>query len=175
MFERQDNHAVSKNADHDRGHTVEQIRGVTHDKSHRAPAEFREIDGAEEPDGHAKERSEKKQFGAAEDGVGHAPTRLANGSGQLSEKVPANGSSTVENQVAEDKTKHGDRDEGAHSRHGQHEAAHEFAPAQTGAHARAVSLPRFEVTRISRRASPLRMKELGRASCRESGEILDLI
>ena len=58
MLERQDDQAVGKDADHDRGNSVEQVRGVTHNEGGRTAAKLRQINGAEEPDRHPKERSE---------------------------------------------------------------------------------------------------------------------
>jgi len=55
-------------------HAVEQVRGITHDKSGGAAAKFREINGTKESDGNADEGSEQEHLGAAENGVGHAAT-----------------------------------------------------------------------------------------------------
>src|SRR5882724_11908417 len=158
MLEGQDDQAVSKNADDDGGHAVEQVGGVANDKGGGAAAEFRKIDGAKETDGNTDERSEQKQFAAAEDGVGHAAASLADGHGQLGKEVPTDRCSAVINKIAEDQEEHGNRNQSAHAGHGQHETADELAPAETGVHAFPIPAPRWEVATMSRRASPLRTK-----------------
>src|SRR5260370_1276916 len=77
---------------------------------------------------------------------------------KVGEEVRTDGRRTVIDEIAEDEEEHGNGDQGTHAGHGQHEAAYELAPAETGAHACAVPLPRCEVATISRRARPLRMK-----------------
>src|SRR5436190_1072123 len=59
---------------------------------------------------------------------------------------------------AEKCLKRGNRNQGAQAGHGQHEAAHKLSPAQPGVHACPIPAPRWEVTTISKRASPLSMK-----------------
>src|SRR6266581_1439369 len=81
LLERVNGKAVSKNADDDGGHAVEQVRGITDNKSGGAAAEFGEIDGAKKSDGNPKDRGKQKQLGAAEDRVGHAAAGLADGRG----------------------------------------------------------------------------------------------
>src|SRR5258706_464632 len=158
MLEGQDDQAVSKNADDDGGHAVEQVGGVANDKSGGAAAEFREIDGAKETDGNPDEGSEQKQLAAANDGVGHAAARFANRRRQLGKEVPTDRCSAMKDKVAEDQEEHGNRNQGAHAGHGQHETAHKLAPAQPGVHAFPIPAPRWEVATIRRRASPLRTK-----------------
>src|SRR5436309_6643173 len=155
--ERMNDKAVSKNADDDGGHAVEQVRSITDKKSGGAAAEFGEIDGAKKSDGNTKEGSKQKHLGAAEDGVGHAAAGFTDGDGQFGEEIPVDGSSTMNSEISKNEEKDGNGDQSAHARHGQHEAAYEFAPAKTKAHARA-PLPRLEVATISKRAKPLRRK-----------------
>src|SRR5260370_4551560 len=157
LLERVNGKAVSKNADDDGGHAVEQVRGITDNKSGGAAAEFGEIDGAKKSDGNPKDRGKQKQLGAAEDGVGHAAAGLADGSGELGEKVPTDGSSAVIDEISKNEEKDGNGDQGTHAGHRQHEAAHKFAPAEMRAHTLPSPLPRWEVATISKRAKPLRM------------------
>src|ERR1700675_461590 len=158
MLERMNDKDQSKNADDDGGNAVEQVRSITDDKSGGGAAEFRKINGAKESDGNADERSEQKQLPAADDGVGHTATGLANGSRQFRKEVPVDGSTAVIDEIAKNEEKDGNGDEGAHTRHREHEAAHKFAPAEARAHTLPIPLPRWEVATISKRATPLRMK-----------------
>src|SRR5713101_3201047 len=158
MLERMNSKDESKNADDDGGNAVEQVRSVTHDKSDGPAAEFRKIDGAKESDGNADERSEQKQLPAADDSVGHAAAGLTHGRGQLGKEIPADGSPSMIDEISKNEEKDGNGDQRTHAGHGQHEAAHKFAPAETRAHALSIPLPRWEVATISKRATPLRMK-----------------
>src|SRR5262249_29790561 len=99
-----------------------------------------------------------KQLRAADNGVGHAAAGLAHGSRKPGKKAPAYGGSAVVDQVAENKKERRNGDHGANTGHREHESAHEFPPAQTRAHACPIPLPRCEVTTISRRAKPFRIK-----------------
>ena len=76
----------------------------------------------------------EKQLGAANDGVGHAAAGFADGSGQLGEEIPIDGRAAVVDEIAENEEEDGDGDERADAGHRQHEAADEFAPAETGVH-----------------------------------------
>src|SRR5882762_4359645 len=158
MLEGQDDQAVSKNADDNGRHTVEQVGGIANDEGGGAAAEFREIDGAEETDRNADEGSEQKQLAAANNGVGHAAASFADRRGQLGKEVPTDRCSAVIDEVAEDQEEHRNGNQGAHAGHGEHETAHKLAPAQPRAHAFPIPAPRWEVATISRRASPLRTK-----------------
>src|SRR5215470_3718178 len=102
MLERKDSQGVGKNADDDRRHAVQQVRSITHDKSHGAAAEFREIDGTQESDGYADERGEQKQLPAAEDGVGHAAAGFPDRRRQLGKEVPVDRCSSANDEVAKD-------------------------------------------------------------------------
>ncbi len=66
--------------------SIEQIRGVAHDKSHFTAAKFREVDGAQESDGNTVKACHKKQLGAADISIGHAAARFADGSRQFRKK-----------------------------------------------------------------------------------------
>ena len=156
VLEGEHDERVGEDADDDGGDAVEQVGGVADDESDGAGAEFREIDGAEKTDRHADERGEEKELGAANDGVGHAAAGFTDGSGELGEEVPVDGSTAVIDEIAEDEEEDGDGDERAEAGHGEHEAAHEFAPTETWAHECAP--PRCEVATIRMRARPLRMK-----------------
>src|SRR5713101_2914365 len=158
MLERKNDEGIGKNADDDRRRAVQQVRGVTHDKSGGRAAEFREINGTKESDGNADERSEQKHLPAADDGVGHATAGFADGRRQLGKEVPTDRYSAVIDKVAKNQEEHGNRNQGAHAGHGEHEAANKLAPAETRGHTWPISLPRCAVARMSRRASPLRMK-----------------
>src|SRR5713226_5217356 len=132
MFERQNREAVGEDADDNRGHAVQQISRIAHDEGGGGAAKFRKVDGAEKTDRYADQRGQQKQLGAAEDGVGHAPARFAYRSRQLGKEAPANGSSAMEDQIAEDEKEHGDGDRSTNTGHRKHESAHEFSPAQPG-------------------------------------------
>src|SRR5260370_32814012 len=116
------------------------------------------MNGAEETIRTTNQESEEKEFGAANDGVGHAAAGLANGNRQFGKKAPAHGGSAMINKVAEDEKQHRNGNESAHACHRQHEAAYEFAPAQPRTHACPVPPPRCEVATISKRANPFKMK-----------------
>ena len=158
MFEGQDDQGVGEDADDDGGDAVEQVCGVADDEGHGAAAEFGEIDAAEETYWHTDERREKKKLGAADDGVGHAAAGFADRSGELGEEGPVDGCSAVVHEIAEDEEEHGHGDEGGQAGHAEHEAADKFAVAQAGGHVRPISLPRWAVRTMSRRARPLRTK-----------------
>src|SRR5690349_1974393 len=117
MLEGVNRDAKGENPNDDRGHTVKQIRGVTHDKRRCAAAEFRKVYGTEEAKGYAKEGGQQEELAAADDSVGHSASCLANRGGQLREEAPANGSAAIENQVAQDKEKRGYGNEGADTGH----------------------------------------------------------
>src|SRR5205814_7916568 len=136
-------------ADDDGRNAVEQVRSITDNKSDRAVTEFGEIDGAKKTDGNAKERSKQKHLGAAEDGVGHAAAGFTDGNGQFGEEIPVDGSSAMNREISKNEEKNGNGDQRTHAGHGQHEAAHKFAPAKTRAHAWPRPLPRWEVDRKS--------------------------
>src|SRR5947208_16928397 len=125
--ERMNDQAVSKNADDDGRHTVEQVRSITDNKSDGAATEFGKIDGAKKSDGNTKEGSKQKHLGAAEDGVGHAAAGFTDGNGQFGEEIPVDGSSAMNSEIPKDEEKDGNGDQSAHAGHGQHEAAHKFA------------------------------------------------
>src|SRR5260370_15809455 len=158
MLEWKNDDGVGKNADDDGRDAVEQVGGVTHDKSGGPAAEFREINGAEESDGNADEGSEEKQLRAAENGVGHAAADFADRHRQLGKEVPTNRCSTAINEVAKDEEEDGNRNQGTYTSHGEHKVAHELAPPEPSVHAFPIPAPRWEVATISTRASPLRMK-----------------
>ena len=129
MLERKDHEAIGENADDDGGHAVEQIRGVTHNEGHGAPAEFGQVDRPQEADGNTDQRGQEKQLGAADDGVGHAAACFAHGSRQFREEIPVDGRAAMVDEIAQNEEEHRDRDDGAETGHGEHEIAHEFAPA----------------------------------------------
>src|SRR6266699_4330265 len=158
MFERMNDKAESKNADDDGGHAVEQVRGIADDEGGGAAAEFGEIDGAKKSDGNTEQRSHQEHLPAAENGVGHAPADFTDGNGQFGEEIPVDGSSAMNSEISKNEEKDGNGDHSTHAGHGQHEAAHKFAPAKTRAHAWPRPLPRWEVATISKRAKPLRTK-----------------
>src|SRR5205807_825 len=93
--ERMNDQAVSKNADDDGRHTVEQVRSITDNKSDGAATEFGKIDGAKKSDRNTKEGSKQQHLGAAEDGVGHAAAGFTNGNGQFGEEIPVDGSAAM--------------------------------------------------------------------------------
>src|ERR1041384_1241630 len=158
MLERKNGNGVRKNADDDGGDTVEQVRGITHDESGGPTAELGEINGAQESDGNAEKGSEQKQFSAADDCIGHAPAGFTDRNGQLGEEVPTDRDSAMIEEIPKNEEKNGNRDEGAQAGHGQHEAAHKFAPTETSAHVLPTALPFWEVATMRMRASPLRIK-----------------
>src|ERR1700686_627831 len=159
LLERVNDQAVSENADDDGGHAVEQVSSITDNESDgAAAAEFGEIDGAKKSDGNTKDGSKQKHLGAAEDGVGQAAAGFTDGNGQFGEEIPVDGSSAMNSEISKNEEKDGNSDQSTHAGHGQHEAAHKFAPAKTRAHAWPSPLPRLEVATISKRAKPLRMK-----------------
>src|ERR1700686_5116991 len=159
MLERQHHQAISKNPDYDRRHAVQQIGSVAHHKSNRTAAEFRQIDRTEKSDGNSQQTSKEEQFGTSDDGISHASTSLPDRGWQFGEEIPANGGAAVVDEVAENKKQHRDGHKRAQARHGQHEVTDKFAPTQTAAHACPISLPRCEVTTMSRRARPFKRNE----------------
>src|SRR5437879_9046878 len=142
MFERKNDEGVSENADDDGRDAVEQVGGVANNEGSGAAAEFREINGAKESDGNADKRGHQQELRAAEDGVGHAAAGFADRHGQLGKEVPTNGCSAVINEVAKDEEEDGNRNHGTYTGHGEHEVAHEFAPAKPGVHALPMPAPR---------------------------------
>ena len=86
------------------------------------------------------------------------PPASPTGAGSLVKKFQLTDVAAVIDEVAENEKQDRDGDEGAEAGHGQHEMADKFAPAETVAHACPIPLPRWDVTTISRRARPLRMK-----------------
>src|SRR5208282_3709113 len=94
----------------------------------------------------------------ANDGVGHAAAVFTDGGRQLGEEVPVDRGSAVIDEIAEDEEEDGDGDEGAETRHGEHEVAHKFAPAESRVYVHALADPRCEVTTMSKRPGPLRTK-----------------
>src|ERR1700688_1676312 len=63
MPEGQYHQAIGKYPDNDRRHAVQQIGGVAHHQSDRAPAEFRQVNSAEKSERNAQQTAWKKQFG----------------------------------------------------------------------------------------------------------------
>src|SRR6267378_1254293 len=113
MLKRKNDEGVGKNADNDGRDAVEQVGGITHDKSGGPAAEFREINGAKESDGNADERREQQQLGAAEDGVGHAAAGFTDRHRQPGKEVPTDRCSAMINEVAKDEEEDGNRNHGA--------------------------------------------------------------
>src|SRR5260370_7183388 len=112
------------------------------------------MNGAEETIRTTNQESEEKEFGAANDGVGHAAAGLANGNRQFGKKAPAHGGSAMINKVAEDEKQHRNGNESAHACHRQHEAAYEFAPAQPRPHPSPVPPPPSEVPTTTNPPNP---------------------
>ena len=99
---RHDRHGISENPDDNRGHAVQHIRRVAHDKGHRLAAKLSQVDSAQQPDGDAEQRAQQQKLAGPDDRVGHASAGFADGRGQLGEEIPVHILAAVIDEVAQD-------------------------------------------------------------------------
>src|SRR5262249_22864839 len=158
MLHREYYQGVGEDTDDNGGHAVEQVCGIAHDESDRAPTKLGQVDSAKKSYGHADQRSQSEELSAADNRIGHATTGFAYWSRQFGKEIPVNRGSAMVDEIAEDKEKDGYGDKSTDTGHAEHEAAYKLAPAQPSAHACPTPLPFWEVTIIRMRARPLRIK-----------------
>ena len=100
---RHHHHRVSKDADDDRRHAVQQIRRITNNKRDGTAAKFGQIHPAQQSDGNTKKGRQQQKFSGAYDRVGHATARLSDGLRQLGEKIPVHIFTAMIGQIPKDK------------------------------------------------------------------------
>src|SRR5579863_4846331 len=145
---------VGKNSNHDRGHAVQQIRGVPHNKGDGPSAEFRQVDPSEQSDGNPEEGRKQEKLQAAHDRIGHASARFTDRGGQMREEAPRQIFSAVVHEIAENEKQDRHGNQYTYAREREHRHVQRFSPHQPDVHVGNTPLPRAVVTRIRSRASP---------------------
>src|SRR5205823_4317975 len=87
-FDRKDCQPVREDSNHDRRHSVEHVGCEAHDRRKTLLAIFREVDAADASDRYGEQRGDRDEDERADDRVGHAAARLADGLRHLREERP---------------------------------------------------------------------------------------